>query len=307
MNIRTILILAAVAAAGGYVYVDYNSAESKLAREIKELTQLAPDVQAPECFGKGLNARLFAVGVERDRRPMSEVENDVARKGAIKHDCVRGNSPATVQRVARALGAGGVATYAQVLKSCPVVKDEYPVYACFALDALKADGSKESMAVLEQELTDKDKNRRNVYEGALYRLMMTPGWTTVARLADRFPTETEWEAKELMIEYIRNHRDPSAKPNIQAAYAAETDQQEKGLLKAALLEIDNPGKCVVSDEGRGENGLCRYACHDVNRWFSLQKTGKGLCPLIQDVPNDTNPAAAASPQVTAASPVAPAK
>jgi hypothetical protein len=306
MNIRTILIFVAVAAAGGYVYVDYNSVESKLAREIKELTQLAPDVQPPECFGKGLNARLFAIGVERDRRPNAELQDDVARKGAIKHDCIRGNNPANLQRVVRALGAGGIATYAQVLKSCPVVKDEYPVYACFALDALQAEGSKESIAVLEQELDDKEKVRRNVYEGALYRLMMTPNWTTIAKLADRLPKEPEWEAKELMLEYIRNHRDPSAKPNLQAAYATETDQQEKGLIKAALLEIDNPGKCVVTDEGRGDNGLCRYACHDVNRWFSLQKTGKGQCPLVQDVPADTKPATAQAPQVTAASPV-PAK
>jgi hypothetical protein len=304
MNIRTILILAAVAAAGGYVYVDYNSAESKLARELKELQQLAPDVQAPECFGKGLNARLFAIGVERDRRPTAEVENDTARKGFIKHDCVRGNNPATVQRVVRALGTSGIATYAQVLKSCPVVKDEYPVYGCFALDALQAEGSKASVAILEAELTNKDKNRRNVYEGALYRLMMTPGWTSTATLADRLPKESEWEAKELMLEYIRNHRDPSAKPNLLAAYAAESDQQEKGLIKAALLEIDNPGKCVVTDEGRAENGLCRYACHDVNRWFNTQKPKTG-CPMVQDVPAD-RPAAAQAPQVTTASPV-PAK
>jgi hypothetical protein len=302
MNIRTILILAAVAAAGGYLYIDYNSTESKLAREIKELTQLAPDVQPAECFGKGLNARLFAIGIERDRRPNSELENDAARKSAIKHDCVRGNNPATVQRVVRAMGQSGIATYAQALKTCPVVKDEYPVYGCFALDALQAEGSKESIAVLEQELTDKDKNRRNVYEGALYRLMMAPGWATTAKIADRFPKETEWEAKELMLEYIRNHRDPSAKPNIEAAYAAETDLQEKGLLKAALLELDNPGKCVITDEGRAEDGLCHYHCHDANKWFKLQKAKNG-CPMVQDVPSDAKLAAPQAPQVTAASPV----
>jgi hypothetical protein len=304
MNIRTLMILAAVAAAGGFVYIDYNSAESKLGRELKEIQQLGPDVQAPECFGKGLNAKLFAIGVERDRRSNAELDNDIARKGAIKHDCVRGNNPATVQRVVKALGASGIPTYAQVLKSCPVVKDEYPVYGCFALDALQAEGSKDAIAVLENELTDKDKGRRNIYEGALYRLMSTKGWATTAQVADRLPKESEWEAKELMLEYIRNHRDSAARPNLQAAYAAETDQQEKGLIRAALLEIDNPGKCVVTDEGRGDNGLCRYSCHDANRWFNIQK-GKGGCALVQDVPKD-NPADGGTPQITTASPV-PAK
>jgi hypothetical protein len=313
MNIRTILILVAVAGAGAYVYVDYNSVESKLAREIKELGQLAPGVQPPDCFGKGLNAKLFAVGVDRDRRPNSEIADDNARKGAIKHDCVRGNNPATLQRVVKALGPAGIATYAQVLKSCPVVKDEYPTYACFALDALNADGSKEAIAVLENEVnTYKDKTRRNVYEGALYRLMMTPGWTTTPKLAERLPKETEWEAKELMMEYIRNHRDMAAKPALEAAYTAETDAQEKGLIKSALLELDNPGKCVATGEGRIVDGLCRYVCHDQNRWFSLQNTTGGQCPLVQEVPADTQagaPAAAATPPpVNAASPVtAPAK
>ena len=306
------MILVAVAAAGGYLYVDYNSTESKLAREVKELQQLAPDVQPPECFGKGMNAKLFAVAVERDRRPNSEISDDNARKGAIKHDCVRGNNTATMGRVVKALGPAGIATYAQVLKSCPVVKDEYPVYACFALDALNADGSKAAQEVMEGELTamGKDKARRNVYEGALYRLMMTPGWTTTTKLAERFPKENEWEAKELMAEYIRNHRDPAAKPALEAAYTAETDQQERGLLKSALLELDNPGKCVATGEGRVDNGLCRYVCHDQNKWFSLQNTTGNPCPLVQEVPAETQagaPSAAQPPPVNAATPVPTAK
>src|SRR3954469_7201308 len=187
MNIRTILILAAVAGAGAYVYVDYNSAESKLARELKELEQLSPDTKAPECFGKGQAAKLFAIGIERDRHTNAEVDNDTMRKGIIKHDCIRGGNVATIQRVVKALGPAGIPVYTQVLQSCPVAKDEYPVYACFALDALRADGGKDAVAAMEKELTNKDKNRRNVYEGALYRLMNTPGWITVGALADRLP------------------------------------------------------------------------------------------------------------------------
>jgi hypothetical protein len=172
------------------------------------------------------------------------------------------------------------------------------------MDALTDAGGPEATAALEKELTDTDKVRKNIYEGALYRLMNTSGWKTTAEIIDRVPTEKEWEAKELMMEYVRDHRDPAAKPNLEKAYAAETDQQEKGLIKAAILEVENPGKCVMTDEGRAENGICRYTCHDAKKWFSLQKNPKTGCDLVKDVPAD-QPAAAAAPQVTAATPVAP--
>ena len=297
MKITSILIPAGAVALGAYVYFDYNSADSKNARELKEIEQLEPDVKAPDCFPKGVNGKLFAVAISRDQRPKAELENDQTRRGAIEHDCIRGNQPATVARVVKALGAAGVPTYASVLESCPVAKDEYPVYACFALDALGDEGGKDSVAAMEKALTNKDKSRKNVYLGAIYRLMNTPGWKTVPQLADMLPAETEWKAKELMLEYIRNHKDMSAKPNLEKAYAAEQDQQEKGLIKAALLELENPGKCVMTDEGRAENGICRYTCHDINRWFSVPKPAKGTCPLV------TEPPAEAPAPVNTASPV----
>ena len=291
MNIRTILIGLAVLAFGGYALYDYNSPDSKRARELKEIEQLEPDIKPAECFPKGLNAKLFAVAVQRDRRPKAEVESDTVRRSAIEHDCIRGNNPATVQRLVKALGSAGVPVYAEVLEKCPVVKDEYPVLACFALDALGYEGSKDSVAALEKALTNKEKGRKQVYLGALYRLMNTPGWKTVSQLAQMEPAEPEWKAKELMIEYIRNHRDPTAKPDIEKAYAAETEQQEKGMLKGALLELDNPGKCVMMDEGRAENGVCRYTCHDQGRWFSVPKPPGG-CPLVRDLPPEAQQGAA---------------
>src|SRR6202171_1080152 len=110
MNIRTILTGAAVLGLGGYALYDYNSPDSRLARELKEIEQLEPDVRPPECFPKGQNAKLFAVGIQRDKRPKAEMANEVARRSAITHDCIRGNEPRTVQRVAKALGtAGGAA------------------------------------------------------------------------------------------------------------------------------------------------------------------------------------------------------
>ncbi len=305
MNIRAVLIGAGAVALGGYALYDYYSPESKLARELKEIEQLEPDVKPPDCFPKGLNAKLFAVGIQRDRRPNTEIASEVNRRSAIKHDCIRGNDPKTVQRVVRAVGAAGVPVYAEVLDKCPVVKDEYPVYACFALDALFAEGSKDSVAVMEKALTNKDKARKNIYLGALFRLMNSKGWRTNAQLAQMLPAETDWEAKELMLEHIRYHKDPSAKPDLEKAYASEQDQQEKGLIKAALLEIDNPGKCVVTDEGRAETGLCRYTCIDINRWFAVPKPAAG-CALVTDPPAEAQQQQGAPPPpVSAATPAAP--
>jgi len=298
MNIKTVIIGVAVLALVGYVFYDYNSADSKNARELKEIEQLEPDIKPPDCFPKGVNAKLFAVAIARDRRPPAEVESDQVRHSAIEHDCIRGNNPGTVERVVKALGKDGVPVYAQVLASCPVAKDEYPVYSCFALDALAFEGGKDSIAAMEKALQDHDKTRKNVYLGALYRLMISPNWKTVPQLAQMLPGEQDWKAKELIIEYIRNHRDMSAKPALTAAYAAETDQQEKGMIKGALLELDNPGKCVMMDEGRAESGVCRYTCHDQQRWFSTPKPSQG-CALVRDLPADAQPGAPAP--VTAAS------
>ena len=300
MNIRTILVGVAVAAGVAYVLYDYNSPESKNARELKELEQLEPDTKPPECFPKGLNAKLFAETIQRDRRKPADLENDQTRRSAIEHDCIRGPGagyePTQTTRLVKALGDDGIDTYAAVLK-CPVAKDEYPVYACFALDALHILGSPKAAAIIELGIQDKDKARHNVYLGALYRLMNTPNWKNNAQLADFIAAQGDnWKAKELIIEHIRNNKDPSAKPALEKAYAAETDQQEKGMIKGALLELDNPGKCVMMDEGRAENGVCRYTCHDQGRWFSVPKTGDG-CPLVRDLPPEAQqgtPQAAAS-------------
>jgi hypothetical protein len=302
MNIRPILIGVAVLALGGYALYDYYGPESQHARELKEIDQLEPDLKAPDCFPKTPNAKLFAVGIQRDRRPKAELADDTLRRSAIKHDCIRGNDPKTVQRVVKALGKDGVPVYSEVLQKCPVVKDEYPVYACFALDALYAEGSKASVAAMERALADKDKARKNVYLGALYRLMSTKGWKTNSQLAQMLPAETDWEAKQLIIEYVRKHRDASARADLQAAYDREQGQQEKGLIKAALLEIDNPGKCVVNDEGRAETGLCRYSCTDINRWFSVPKPKTG-CALVSDPPPEAQQQQGAAP-ISAATPSA---
>src|SRR5438132_11525583 len=104
MNIRTIVIAVAVLALGGYALYDYYTPESKLARELKEIEQLEPDIKPPECFPKGVTAKYFAIGIQRDRRSKAEMTNEVTRRSAIKHDCIRGNGPKTVQRVGKAVG-----------------------------------------------------------------------------------------------------------------------------------------------------------------------------------------------------------
>ena len=105
------------------------------------------------------------------------------------------------------------------------------------------------------------------------------------------------ESIDPMIEYLRNHRDSSLKPELEKAYALEPDQQEKGMIKAAILEIENPGKCVWTDEGRSEDGTCHYQCHDANKFWRPVKPKAGCAPVV-DVPVET----AQAPAVNAASP-----
>src|SRR3981189_2566337 len=135
MNIRTILVGAGVLALGGYAFYDYNSPDPQPTREVKEIEQLEPDIKPPECFPKGQNAKLFAVAIQRDRRPKSELTDEVRRRSVIAHDFIRGKDSKTVERVVKALGQGGVPVADEVLEPCPVGNGQYPVYGCFALDA----------------------------------------------------------------------------------------------------------------------------------------------------------------------------
>jgi hypothetical protein len=305
MNLRTVIVLAAVALLGGLALMDYYSGDSLKARELSEIQKLAPDVQPPSCFPAGPHTKLFAAAIKNDQRASETLADDATRRGAIKHDCIRGNGNATVQRLVKALGPEALPLYTAVLEKCPVVKDEYPVYPCFALDALNFDGGKEALAAIEKQLGNKDKSRKNVYLGALYRLMQTPGWRSMSQLAAMVPTETDWEAKELLLETIRAKKDPAARGDLEKAYAAEADEQEKGKIKAALLELDNPGRCVAEDEGRGDDGNCRYVCRDQNARLKLPKQGKS-CPLVREAPPPQQPGvAAATPVATDAA--APAK
>lgn len=310
MNIRTIIIGVAVLLGVGYVFYDYNSPDSKNARELKEIEQLEPDIKPADCFPKGINGKLFAEVIEHDRRKPVDLESDQTRRSAIEHDCIRGPGagyePTQITRLVKALGPAGIPTYTEVFEKCPVVKDEYPVYSCIAMDALTAEGSKESLAVIEKELSNHDKTRKNVYLGALYRLMNTPGWKTNAQLAALIGQQgDDWKAKELIIEHIRNHKDLSAKADLEKAYASETDQQEKGMIKGALLELANPGKCVMFDEGRAEKGICYYTCLDQNKRFNTPKPAEG-CALVRDLPPEAQqpPVAAAATAPTTAVPAA---
>jgi len=51
-------------------------------------------------------------------------------------------------------------------------------------------------------------------------------------------------------------------------------RQQRRPDRAALLEIDNPGKCVVPDEGRAESGLCRYTCTETGAGSTFRSPGR---------------------------------
>jgi hypothetical protein len=156
---------------------------------------------------------------------------------------------------------------------------------------------------MEKALTNRDKARKNVYEGALYRLMVTPGWHTTAQLAELLIPEQEWEAKLLLLEQIRSRRDAAAKDSLEKAYAAEKDEQAKGYIRAALLELDNAGKCVVENEAGNSEGLCNYTCRDANVRFKSAKSKGSPCALVVALPPPDQRNPTAPPPVTTATPV----
>ena len=117
-------------------------------------------------------------------------------------------------------------------------------------------------------------------------------------MAAMLAPETDWEARELIIENLRAKHSPEAIPGLQAAYAVEKDDTVRGHLHAAFLEAQNPGKCVMEDDGRAAGDICRYFCRDRNTREWSRKPGKQPCPETMEPP-------AAKPEVLAATPVAP--
>jgi hypothetical protein len=298
MNVRAILIGAGVAALGGFALYDYNSPDSRRARALHDVETLKPDVKPHACLPPGPLSRAFAVSIALDALPPTTFDSDARKRGLIKHDCIRGAAQhSTLDRLLDATGEDVVAYAAKVVESCPYNKNEYPVPECVALDVLgrRADASPGAVAALEKIATER-KHGKEVWEGALYRLISLPSWRTPAQLATQLASEPEWEIRELLLEKVRERRDVSTRASLEAAFSKEEDQSTKGRIKAALLELENPGKCVVEDEGRADDGTCRYVCRDQNLRLRYPKE-KGPCPLVRE---PEPPGAAAKPPVNSA-------
>ncbi|TMA14362.1 MAG: hypothetical protein E6J85_21465 [Deltaproteobacteria bacterium] len=262
MKLRTVIIGVAVASATGYVIYDSNSPESRRARELHDIEKLKPDIKIADCYPQGPLAKAFAAAVANDT-PSSPIENEVTRRSVIKHDCIRGSpNHATVDKLVATSG------------------DEMIPYPCLALDGLAAQGSPTATAALDKIATER-KTAKEVWEGALYRAIQKPDYKTPAQLAAMLADDKEWEAKELLLEKIREKHDPAARDPLTRAYAKEDDETTKGHVRAALLELDNPGRCVVEDEGRGADGICRYTCRETGTRVRFQKLGKE-CPLVRE-------------------------
>jgi hypothetical protein len=280
MRIRALLVGAGLAGLGGLALYDYYSPDSRDERELHAVEKLKPDVQVPSCFPQARFARPFAAAVATDAQPASVIPTDAARRGLVKHDCIRGAAAhVNVDRVAHAAGDEGVAFFASVLDGCKLDKNEYPSPACAALDGLNARGGPKALAVLER-IAQERKVGKEVWLGATYRLLQIPSWRSAAQLADMLGSEPEWEARELLLEKVREKRDPLAREALGNAYAKEEDEGTKGRIKAALLELDNPGRCVAEDEGRGADGICRWFCRDTN--LRLRYPKQGDCALVRD-------------------------
>jgi hypothetical protein len=294
MKLRTAIIGLGLVGLGGAAYYDYNSPDSRRARELHDIEKLKPDVKIADCYPQGPLAKAFAAAVANDT-PATPIENEVTRRSVVKHDCIRGSpNHATVDRLVTASGDEIIPYLAQVVDRCKFDKNTLPNVACLALDALAAQGSTTATAALDKISTER-KTAKEVWEGALYRAIQKPSYKTPAQLAALVADDKEWEAKELLLEKIREKSDPAARDPLTRAYAKEDDETTKGHIRAALLELDNAGRCVVEDEGRGADGICRYTCRATSTRLRFPKLGKA-CPLVRE-PEKTP----ASPAIDAAS------
>jgi hypothetical protein len=285
MKVRATLVGAGVAALGGYALYDYYSPDSRRARELHIVETLKPDVKPQACLPPGPLQKPFAVVAALDAVPPSTFDSDARKRGVIKHDCIRGASQhGTLDRLLEATGDEIVPYAAKVVESCQLGKNDYPVPQCVALDVLgrRAEKTPAAVAVLEKIAKERKTATKEVWEGAAFRLMSIPSWHTPAQLAEQLASEPEWEVRELLLEKIRERRDASTKSSLQTAYAKEDDQTTKGRIRAAMLELENPGKCVVEDEGRGEDAICRYVCRDQNMRLRYPKEGKNPCPMVHE-------------------------
>jgi hypothetical protein len=280
MKLRTVLVGLGLVALGGAALYDYNSPDSRRARELHDIEKLKPDIKIADCYPQGPLAKAFAAAIANDT-PESPIENDVQRRSVIKHDCIRGGSAhGTVDKLAAAAGNEIVPYLEQVVDRCKFDRNQLPNPACLALDALATQGTPAATGALEKIATER-KTSKEVFLGALYRAMQLPGFRTPAQLAAMIADDKEWEAKELLLEKIREKSDPAARDPLSRAYAKEEDETTKGHIRAALLELDNPGRCVAEDEGRGADGICRYTCRETKSRLSVQKMGKE-CPLVRE-------------------------
>lgn len=307
MRLPALVLSLSAVAVGGYTAYDYYTPESKRSRALHDVEVLGPEIAPLDCMKGMPEAKSFTVALVLDARPASSLSSDAIKRGAIRSDCIRGAaSNGTLRRAIDAWGPAAPSALAGVMEKCPFKKDDYPNPACFALEGL---GLAHAQAALERIALDR-KQPKDIYLGALYRRMQDPSWKSPAQLAELVAAEPDWEARELVIENLRAKRDQSAAPALRAAYAAEKDETVKGHLRAAFLEAEQPGKCVMEDDGRAAGDVCRYFCRDSNTRPWVRKTKKQICIEAIDPPApapgvaNAPPAPAPVPNVATASPVA---
>src|SRR5438270_84671 len=120
MKPRTLIILAAALALGGFALYDYYSPESTRVRAFYDVERLAPDQKLPACVFVGDHARPFTAVLKLDQRPEEMVNTVSKSKGLMKHDCIRGSPMvATLGKLVVVLGDYGVPFYSAVIEKYP--------------------------------------------------------------------------------------------------------------------------------------------------------------------------------------------
>src|SRR5438067_13062941 len=99
MKLRTAIIGLGLVGLGGGAYYDYNSPDSRRARELNDITKLKPDIKIADCYPQGPLAKPFAAAVANDT-PATPIENEATRRSVLKHARAPGRpNHATIDRL----------------------------------------------------------------------------------------------------------------------------------------------------------------------------------------------------------------
>jgi hypothetical protein len=256
---RVALLAAAAALIAGVVV--WSSLDSPRGARLREVERLAPAARAPACAPAAEETQAFAAALRADR----------------PCEWLRPQPGAALQRFASAAGPEAAPFLEQVASRCAT--DEPTRAGCAALDALMLLARAQSgpaVTALQQKARATGQPVE-AWFGAAMRLwaVRPPSAPELLALLDAV---TDPRARAEVLARLRALRDPSTRGALQALYDRQAGP-ERAQVRAALLELEHPGRCVSEDDGQGSGKVCVYSCPGEAARRAVLRQSNVSCPL----------------------------